>query len=205
MKKIIILFISCIVVLACNNSGETVQVKTLEPGDTAPEFSLKNVDKKMVSLSDYTEAKGFIIVFTCNTCPNAIAHEDRIIALAEKYNTNGYPVIAINPNYAGFFSLESFFMMKRKAKKKGFNFPYLYDEGQKITNQYGARVTPHVFLVKKEGMHYSVAYTGAIDNDTWGHNPEKTSYVEDAIHALEAGEEIRITSTKAIGCSVKRP
>ena len=94
--------------------------------------------------------------------------------------------------------------MQKKAKTKGFNFPYLFDEGQKITNEYGARVTPHIFLLKKEGSQNSVVYTGALDNDTWDRDPEKTLFVEDAISALEAGEQIKVASTKAIGCAVKR-
>ena len=80
----------------------------------------------------------------------------------------------------------------------------MFDEGQKVTNQYGARVTPHIFLLKKEGSQYKVVYTGALDNDTQNVNPEKKLYVEDAIAALEAGKEINPAFTKAIGCTVKR-
>ncbi len=203
MKKIFA-FLSCFLILACGNSNENVNIKTLEPGDTAPSFNLKNVDGKMVSPDDYSNAKGFIVVFTANTCPIAKAYEDRLIALGEKYNSNGYPVIAINANKSGVFSGDSYEKMQKKAKTKGFSFPYLFDEGQKVTDQYGARVTPHIFLLKKEGYEYKVIYTGAIDNDTQNVNPEKTLYVEDAITALEAGEEIKIASTKAIGCTVKR-
>lgn len=94
--------------------------------------------------------------------------------------------------------------MQEKSKTKGFSFPYLFDEGQKVTDQYGARVTPHIFLLKKEDAQYKVVYTGVLDNDTENVNPEKSLYVEDAISALEAGEVIKIASTKAIGCTVKR-
>ncbi|UJH92155.1 redoxin family protein [Antarcticibacterium sp. 1MA-6-2] len=94
--------------------------------------------------------------------------------------------------------------MQEKAKKKGFSFPYLFDENQKVTNQYGARVTPHVFLLKKEGSQLKVVYTGAIDNDTQDEKPEKTTYVENAIAALEKGKVPVVASTKAIGCTVKR-
>lgn len=65
-------------------------------------------------------------------------------------------------------------------------------------------VTPHIFLLKKEGSQYRIVYAGALDNDTWDRNPGKTFFVEDAIAALEAGEKIKIASTKAIGCEVKR-
>lgn len=191
-------------ILACGNSSTNAQVTTLEPGDTAPGFNLKNIDGKMVSPQDYPDAKGFIIVFTANTCPYANAYEDRLVALGKKFNSNGYPVIAINPNSPEASSGDSYKKMQEKAKSKNFSFPYLYDEGQKVTDQYGARVTPHIFLLKKEGSGYKVVYTGALDNDTQNVNPEKTLYVEDAITALEAGEEIKIPFTKAIGCTVKR-
>ncbi len=182
----------------------TAQVKTLEPGDTAPGFNLKNIDGQMISPEDYPNAKGFIVVFTANTCPYAIAYEDRLIALGKKYNSKGYPVIAINPNSPEASSGDTFTKMQEKAKTKGFSFPYLFDEGQKVTDQYGAKVTPHIFLLKKEGSQYKVVYTGALDNDTQNVNPEKTLYVEDAIAALNAGKEIKVASTKAIGCTVKR-
>src|ERR1700727_2758033 len=67
-------------------------------GDKATDFKLKNIDGKIVSLADFKDAKGFIVVFTCNHCPFAKAYEDRIIALNTKYKSQGYPVIAINPN-----------------------------------------------------------------------------------------------------------
>ncbi len=193
-------FLSCFIFALTAN----VQAQTLEPGDTAPTFNLKNIDGKMISPESYPDAKGFIVVFTANTCPYAIAYEDRLVALGKKYNSKGYPVIAINPNSPIASSGDTFDKMQEKAKTKGFSFPYLFDEGQKVTDQYGAKVTPHIFLLKKEGSQYKVVYTGALDNDTQNVNTNKTLYVEDAIAALDAGKEIKVASTKAIGCTVKR-
>jgi|SRR5690606_4218705 len=181
------------------------QINTLEPGARAPGFNLKNIDGKMVSPDSYPDAKGFIVVFTANTCPYAIAYEDRLIELDKKSAAQGYPVIAINPNPPALSSGDSFEAMQEKSKTKGFSFPYLFDEGQVVTEQYGARVTPHIFLLKKDGSNLKVMYTGAIDNDTQDVNPNKTLYVENAIAALNAGRDIEVASTKAIGCTVKRP
>ena len=181
------------------------QINTLEPGTKAPGFNLKNIDGKMISPESFPDAKGYIVVFTANTCPYAIAYEDRLIALDKKYAAKGYPVIAINPNPPALSSGDSFEKMQEKSASKGFSFPYLFDEGQIVTEQYGARVTPHIFLLKKEGSELKIMYTGALDNDTQDVNPDKTLYVEDAIAALEAGRKIDVTSTKAIGCTVKRP
>jgi peroxiredoxin len=118
-------------------------------GDKATDFELKNVNGEMVSLSDYTDAKGFLVIFTCNTCPYAVAYEDRIIALDKKFSEKGVPVIAINPNNPSVQPGDSFDKMKKRAAEKGFTFPYLLDEGQKIYPQYGATRTPHVFLIEK--------------------------------------------------------
>ena len=107
-------------------------------GDLATDFSLENIDGKMVSLSDYKEAKGFIVVFTCNTCPYAVAYEDRVEALNKKYADKGYPVIAIMPNNTDVKPGDNMEAMKARAKAKGFTFPYLMDKGQKIYPQYGA-------------------------------------------------------------------
>ncbi len=119
-------------------------VKGYEIGDEATDFKLKNIDGKMVSLSDFKSAKGFIVVFTCNHCPYAKKYEDRIIELDKKYKTQGYPVIAINPNDPNVQPEDGYQQMIERAKQKGFTFPYLVDEGQKIYPQYGATKTPHV-------------------------------------------------------------
>ncbi len=155
----------------------------------------------MVSLSDFKDAKGFIVVFTCNTCPYSVANEDRIIALDAKYKSKGYPVIAINPNDPAAVPEDSFEDMKIRAEEKGFTFPYLFDDGQKVYPKFGASKTPHVYIVSKKNM--KVEYIGAIDNSS--RNPKKVTekYVENAVDALLAGKKIEKTETRAIGCSIK--
>lgn len=172
-------------------------------GDYATDFSLKNVDGKMVSLKDYKDAKGFIVVFTCNHCPYAIAYEDRILALDKKYSKLGYPVIAINPNNPAKQKDDSFDLMKVRAQEKGFTFPYLFDEGQKIFPQYGATKTPHVYVLQKTSTKNKVRYIGAIDDNYEDEKAVKVKYVEDAVDALLKGQEVSIKETKAIGCSIK--
>ena len=172
-------------------------------GDNIKDFSLQNIDGKNVSLADYKDSKGFIITFTCNHCPYAMAYEDRILALNKKYAKAGYPVIAINPNDAIQYPEDNFEAMQVRAKEKKFNFPYLYDESQKIAKQFGATKTPHVFIVQKEGDKLVVKYIGAID-DNWEKAADvKEKYAESAIDALLAGKPDATTSTKAIGCSIK--
>ena len=172
-------------------------------GDVATDFSLLNVDGEMVSLADFEDAKGFILIFTCNTCPYSVAYEDRIIALDKAYKSKGYPVIAINPNDPAAIDGDDLADMKVRATEKGFNFPYLQDVGQQVYPQYGATKTPHVFVLQKEGKNNIVRYIGAIDDSSRKPNKVKKRYVEQAVDALLAGKSPSTTTTKAIGCSIK--
>ena len=177
--------------------------KGYKVGDVASDFNLKNIDGKMVSLSDYKKAIGFIVVFTCNTCPYSVANEDRIIALDKKYKTKGYPVIAINPNDPAARSGDSFEEMKVRAKEKGFTFPYLFDDGQKVYPKYGATKTPHVYILNKNNGKLIVEYIGAIDDSSRSEANVSERFVEDAVDALLAGKKPTKTYTRAIGCSIK--
>ena len=172
-------------------------------GDIATDFKLKNIDGKMVSLSDYKNAKGFIVIFTCNTCPYAVAYEDRIIALDKKYKAKGYPVIAIMPNNPDSKPGDAYEQMQKRAKVKGFTYPYLMDEGQKIYPQYGATKTPHVYVLQKTTKGNEVKYIGAIDDNYQDVDAVEVKYTEDAVDALLSGKEVPETKTRAIGCSIK--
>ncbi len=172
-------------------------------GNAATDFKLKNVDNTLVSLSDYTDAKGFIVIFTCNHCPYSVAYEDRIIALDKMFKNEGYPVIAINPNNPKAYPDDSFDNMKVRSKEKGFTFPYLFDEGQLIYPQYGATKTPHVYVLEKTKEGNIVRYIGAIDNNYKDAAAADNKYVEDAVNALLKGEKVPVEVTKAIGCSIK--
>jgi peroxiredoxin len=180
--------------LKTTNSGYKV-------GDTTEDFALKNIDDTIVSLANYTEAKGFIIVFTCNMCPYSVANEDRINALNIKYEILGFPVIAINPNNPNVSKGDSFAAMKVRATEKEFTFPYLFDEGQKVYPKFGATKTPHIYIVSKQAM--KVEYIGAIDNSSRDAEAVTEKYVENAVEALLAGKKIEKATTNAIGCSIK--
>ena len=212
MKTLKILTIAAIIIaasaFAVNNVFEGGEASNssengYDIGDVATDFKLKNIDGKQVSLSDYSTAKGFIVVFTTNHCPYAKAYENRIVALDKKYKTKGYPVIAINPNNPDKNEQDSFENMQIRAKQKGFTFPYLLDEGQKIYPQYGATKTPHVYILEKENNELIVKYIGAIDDNYQDVNAVEEKFVENAVDELLAGEEVSVKTTKAIGCSIK--
>ena len=172
-------------------------------GDVVSDFSLKNVDNKNVSLAQYSAAKGFIVVFTCNTCPFAMKYESRVEELNKQFSLKGYPVIAISSNDAQAKPGDSFEEMKKKAKEEGFTFPYLYDESQTVAKQFGATNTPHVYVVSKESGKLVVKYIGAIDNNADDASKADKKYVADAINSLLEGKAPAVTATKAIGCGIK--
>lgn len=198
-----ICFIVLLTVFLAFSTNDNSVVAGYDIGDIATNFSLKNIDGKMISLSDYNEAKGFLVIFTCNTCPYAVAYENRIIALDAKYKTLGVPVIAINPNNPDIQSGDSFDAMKVRAQEKGFTFPYLLDDGQEIYPQYGAQRTPHVYLLEKTNVGNIVKYIGAIDDNYQDESQVEEKFVEIAVDNMLSGKEIEIKTTRAIGCSIK--
>ncbi|MEQ1584877.1 MAG: thioredoxin family protein [Cyclobacteriaceae bacterium] len=191
MKSIVMMLV-CAVLLAASPVKNGYEV-----GDKATDFTLKNVDGKMVSLADFKEAKGFIVIFDCNTCPYSKAYNQRIIDLNEKYAAKGFPVITINANEG---SGDSYDEMVRIANKKKYKFPYLYDESQAIAKTYGATNTPHVFVLNQE---LKVSYIGSIDDNARNAASATKKYVEDAVDALLAGKSVPVSRTKAMGCGIK--
>ena len=171
-------------------------------GDKVSDFRLKNFDGKMVSLSDFKKEKGVILIFDCNTCPYSKAYNDRIIALHNTFQSKGFPVVTINPNDGEQSPGDSFEQMVVKAKQKKYDFPYLHDESQQVAKAFGATNTPHVFVLKRTGDNFTVAYIGAIDNNARSGAKADKKYVEEAVAALLAGKPVPTSKTKAVGCGI---
>ncbi len=168
-------------------------------GDEVEDFLLMGTDGEQHSIELDAGENGTVVVFTCNHCPYSVAYEDRLVALQSEFGPRGYNLIAINPNDPEVKPADSFEAMKERATEKGFNFPYVVDEGQRVYPVWGATRTPHFFVVDATN---TVRYIGALDNNT---DPSKvtTNYLEDAIEAIEAGRTPEPATTKAIGCSIK--
>ncbi len=197
MKKLILACLSMFLISAVNaQTGYQV-------GDLASDFNLKNVDGKNVSLANYKNAKGYIVVFTCNTCPVSKAYESRVEALNKMYAAKGYPVVAVNTNDPVASPGDTYTKMQERAKEKSFSFAYLEDPNHVFTKKYGAQRTPHVFVLQKTAKGNEVAYIGAIDNDQQEANPQRDNYVQNAVNQLLKGEKPSVASTKAIGCTIK--
>lgn len=197
MKKILlILLLSALAAPFAISQGYDI-------GDEAMNFKLKNVDGNYVSLSDYSDEKGVIVIFTCNHCPYAKAYEQRIIKIDQQFDPKGYPVVAINPNDPKLVPEDSFENMKKRAENKNYTFPYLIDAKQEVYKAYGATNTPHVFVLKNNQGDFTVKYIGTIDNNY--KNPDKVTktYLADAVESLLNGKKPDPAKTKAIGCSIK--
>ncbi len=188
---------------------EKQDVKTLNIGDSAPDFSLPDTEGKFHSLKDYKSADILVIIFQANHCPTSQSYEDRIIKFTRDYKDKGVELIAISPSST--FGVmpgecaysdvdDSYEGMKIRARDKAFNFPYLYDgDNQAVTLKYGPTATPHAFVFNKERK---LEYVGRVD----AFAEPGTGNAEDlraVVDAMLNGEKPEIQITKTFGCSIK--
>ncbi|MEZ0483248.1 thioredoxin family protein [Fibrella aquatica] len=172
-------------------------------GDVAASFALKNVDSRTISLTDYKNQKGVIVVFTSNHCPFSKAYEDRILALDRKFGPQGFPVMAILSSDASLYEEDSFERMQVRARTKNYTFPYLLDDSQSVAKAFGATRTPQVYVLKRNGDRFTVEYIGSVDDSPQDAANVQRAYVDDAVTSLLSGRPVVTPLTKAIGCAIK--
>jgi thiol-disulfide isomerase/thioredoxin len=181
------------------STATCVNADELSIGATAPKFSLVNaVDGKTVAFHP-GDGKVSVVVFTCNQCPYAKAFEPRIIELAKQYQAKGVVFYAIDPNDESQYAVESLAQMKARATANGYPFPYLKDGDSTIAHAYGARVTPHVYVIDGGG---TLRYRGYVDDSA---KPEerRTTGLSNALDDLLAGKAVSNQTTRAFGCTIK--
>jgi len=169
----------------------------LSVGDSAPAWQdLPGVDGQRHSLAELKDSAAVVLVFTCNSCPYSVAYEERIIALAKEFAARNVAVVAVNVNKV---PEDNFEAMRERAKARGFNFAYLFDETQKIAQDYGATYTPEFFVL--DGQR-KIAYMGALDDSP---DPTKVQarHVASALDELLANKKPKLTETIAIGCRIR--
>lgn len=166
------------------------------------DFKLKNVDGNFVSLSDYPDAKCFIIVFTCNHCPFAKLYPPRLNDLNNKFKPLGVPLIAISSTDTMMYEEDTYPNMVIKANEEHFNFPYLFDEMQEVAKNFKAQKTPHAFVIWKENNQWIIKYNGAIDDNGMEPNKVTETYVSNAVNELLTSQTIKTSETKSIGCQI---
>jgi peroxiredoxin len=174
--------------------------KTLKIGSELPKFKLIGVDDKYYSVDDFADKNALIIIFSCNHCYYVQAYQERIKAIQKDYAEKGVQILAINSNDSSQYEDDSFEGMKKRAKEKDFNFPYLRDEEQTVAKAFDASHTPEVFVF---GKNRKLAYHGKIDDNWKEEDKVKSRYLRDALDELLAGEEISVPETFSIGCTIK--
>lgn len=173
--------------------------EALSIGDAGPTWeSLPAADGKLYSSGDLKDAAVLVVAFTCNTCPYARDHEQRLIAFAKKYEGRPVRLVAINCNSGGADSLDA---MKAHAKENGFEFPYVKDATGATGTAFGATHTPEFVVL---GPDHKVAYLGSFDDSPKG-TGVKHRYVEEAVQCLLDGLRPGVTETPLVGCAVKYP
>jgi peroxiredoxin len=201
VNKLFIILFAALIFAQPLIAGE--ETKGYKVGERIADFKLKNIDGKIKTLADYKDKKGIIIIFTCNHCPFSVSYEDRIIALQTKYAALGYPVVAINPNDAKAYPIDSYENMQERAQDKGFNFDYLHDESQEVAKTFGATNTPHVYIVSNQNSFFKVEYTGAIDDNSYEPESVRYRHIENAVEQLLKETPVTVNKTKAVGCGIK--
>lgn len=184
-------------------TGATSGSESYSLGDAVQNFELPNVKNSTVKLSDYAEEKGVIVIFSCNECPYVHKYEQRMIDMHNTYSAKGWPVLAISSNDAERMKGNSYKNMKRRAKELNFPFEYVHDADQEQLRRFGATKTPEVFLLSNNEGQFTLEYSGAIDDNPRNAEGVTEKYVEQAIAQLEAGDEVKIKHTKAIGCGIR--
>nr|MBC7611981.1 redoxin domain-containing protein [Pseudopedobacter sp.] len=184
-------FVLILVIVSYIAKGSTTD--TLKLGQKVMGFSLHNVvegEKSQVSLEDYKNKKGVIVVFMTNGCYHCILYCERIKAFQKDYAAKGYQLITINPSNPTYAKEETTEEMIKNAKKEKYDFPYLQDFDQKIAYAYGVRYTPEVFVLKREGKDWFLKYSGPIDNDMENKKKDKISYVKNVMKALLSNQKV---------------
>ncbi len=197
MKKLVFFFYAIALVVF---SSYTVYEKEI----TISNIKLKSATtNSLVSLSDYKNAKGFVVVFSCNKCPMAKFYSQRLNQIDAKYKKIGVPVLAINSMDTLAYAEESFKLMQKKAKKDQFSFPYLQDKKQKIAKEFKATHTPQAFVIwKNKAGKFVIKYQGAIDDNAGEPEKIKHHFLMDAIDELLQGKNVTIPKSESFGCRI---
>ncbi len=173
---------------------------SLSIGNTLPPFDrLRGVDGKSYSSGDFA-SRILVVVFSCNHCPYVQAYEDRMMAFEREYSSKSVRLVVINSNEELNYPDDSFEKMVERARLRGFNFAYLRDEDQSVADRFGATHTPQFFVFDTKRM---LRYSGKMDDNWKEPKLVKENYLRDAVDALLAGREVRVTETHSIGCTIK--
>ena len=198
--KTLLLFLTMIATISAFEA-ESKDKMSIGDKATYTDVEMKDVSGKMVSIDDVKNENGVLVLFSCNTCPFVMRWEDRYPEIKKWADKNKVGMIVLNSNYGNRDGADSFEAMKNKADDKDYNFYYVVDQDSRIANAYGGQTTPHAFLFNGDGK---LVYKGAVDDNYKSADQVSQAYLKDAIKSLGTGEEVAVTETKPVGCSIKR-
>lgn len=196
-----LLFLAMAYLFAVNLQAQQMQELAIGSAMPFPDYEMVGTDGQSYSLASTKAENGTLVIFSCNTCPYVIAWQDRYNPLAALSAEMGVGMIVVNPNEAYRDGDDSPEAMKAHAEKHNYQFPYVIDTDHHLADAMGATRTPHVYLFNTEDK---LVYVGAIDDNYKDASKVEQRYLEDALRALAAGEEISKKSSKSLGCSIKR-
>lgn len=184
---------------------------TLPLGTQAIDFDLPGCDGKDYALDDFGNARGLVVVFTCNHCPYAKAAWPLLIKLADEYQQEGISFVAINPNDESQYPEDSFEVMKQKVHEWGINFPYLRDKSQETARDYKAQCTPDIYVFNfKRELYYHGRLNDAWPpvqkvSGVWQQNSQKVKKEElkEALKRLLESKDPPKDQFPSLGCSIK--
>jgi thioredoxin-related protein len=190
--------------LSVSSATTYAQEKQLQPGDGLPRVStelLSATDGTSMPYYKSADKNGLLVMFSCNTCPYVVKNEETTLKTIEYAKAHGVGVVIINSNEAKREGDDSFGAMKDYARKHGYTVPYLEDKQSMLADAFGANHTPEIFLFSNKNM---LVYKGAMNDNPGNPASAQVVYINNAIDAMIAGKEVNPSTTKSIGCSIKR-
>ena len=171
-------------------------------GTLAPDFTLPEpATGSEVSLSDFAEVPALLVAFMCNHCPFVVHIADHFAGFADRIADKGVAVVGINSNNAQEYPADAPELMPEEAKRRGYGFPYLYDESQEVAKAYGAACTPDFFLY---GRDQRLAYRGQYDSSRPSlATPITGSDLGAAVDLVIAGQAVPEPHSPSTGCNIK--
>ena len=196
-------FLIALIGLVSATSIVAQDIQQLPLGSTLPlgDVQMEDISGRNLSLNEVKGDNGLLVIFSCNTCPWVIKWEDRYPVVQELATVNDIGIILLNPNEDYRDKGDGMEDMILHAEKAGYNLPYVLDKNHRVADAFGASRTPHVYLFNAEDK---LVYVGAIDDNANSAADVEEFYIEDAIEQLSAGQAITRSSTKSIGCTIKR-
>jgi thioredoxin-related protein len=177
--------------------GESLALNSPIP---IPEYKMKDISGKSVSLNEIKKEKGLLVIFSCNTCPYVKLSAARIKEYSDYCLTNDIGCVLVNSNEAQRAEDDSFEEMVKYYNAQKLKCCYTVDEKSLLADAFGARSTPQCFLFNNKGL----VYKGAIDDNVKDAGAVKEPYLKDAINAVIKNQVPPKQETKSIGCTIKR-